>query len=106
MYPLLQHSYSCARGSFLSGPAQQVRFMKDMNSDVARLKSWFGQVVGCDWATATVANSNSKLGITRGQLPWVEVETVMTQTGPETATPGFVAKHARNLTSSFYAWVP
>ena len=80
--------------------------MRDMDGNVDRMKHFLLDNVGVDWATATAANQVSKLGIdSRGVVPWDEVRTAMTQTGND-ATPAFVARHVRNLTSSFFAFTP
>eukprot|EP00965_Chrysotila_dentata_P036337 1210244-Pleurochrysis_carterae.AAC.1 len=62
--------------------------------------------IGPNWATAMRSNSHSALGLTRGEPPWKEVEKVMTQTGANTSTLAFVARHVRNLTHTYYSFAP
>eukprot|EP00965_Chrysotila_dentata_P178800 5904443-Pleurochrysis_carterae.AAC.1 len=64
-----------------------------MDIDVGRLKSMFMTRIGPNLATATRSNLHSALGLTRGKPPWNEVKKVMTQTGADTPTPAFVARH-------------
>eukprot|EP00965_Chrysotila_dentata_P007302 236359-Pleurochrysis_carterae.AAC.1 len=73
-----------------------------MDADVALLKNLFLTKIGSSWQSATRANTHGMLGITRGRVPWDEVKDVMMQSGSDTAPPAFVARHVRNLTSSFY----
>eukprot|EP00965_Chrysotila_dentata_P210281 6185805-Pleurochrysis_carterae.AAC.1 len=76
MFPLLQENYTVLR-AWLSHSAadEHTAFMKDMDKDVAKLKGFFIDKVGHDWATATRANSVSHLGIsTRSKTPWAEVK--------------------------------
>ena len=84
--------------------------MKDMDSDVGRLKEWFMQSVGSDWLSvcACTAQRNSippgpQLVPQRGRPPWEEVEATMTAQGDD-SVPAFVGKTVRRLTVNFYAW--
>lgn len=79
-------------------------FMKDLDSNVSKLKAHLMKHVGQTWAAATQPNSNSKLGISARSIPpWEEVEKTMTRTGKD-SVPAFVARHVRDLTSQFYAF--
>lgn len=104
-FPLLEHNYAVLRGILLPPQQRHAAFMKDMDSDVGILKAFFIQNLGRDWATASRANSISKLGIGRGKAPWEEVDATMRQSGSD-STPALVERHVRNLTSSFYRWSP
>ena len=44
--------------------------MKSIEEDSVKLKTFFMQKIGSDWNTASRRNSESRLGITRGKLPW------------------------------------
>jgi len=79
--------------------------MRDMDSNVDRMKGWLARHIGPDWATATRRNTNSRLGITRGVLPWVEMQRANTKTGGD-AVPAFVERHVRHLTNNFYTFNP
>lgn len=104
-YSFMDHNYTALLDSVnfaRSGNAN----MRDMDGNVARMKSFLVANIGHDWATATAANVVSKLGIdARGDVPWNEVRTTMTQHGND-ATPAFVARHVRNLSNSFFAFSP
>jgi hypothetical protein len=79
-------------------------FMKDITSTVDKLKSHLRKHVGSTWDAATQPNRMSKLGIaSRPAPPWEEVDSVMTRTGKD-SVPAFVARHVRELTSTFYAF--
>ena len=79
-------------------------FMKDMTSCVESLKATLNRHVGSTWDAATQPNTVSKLGISGRQIPpWEEVENVMTRTGKD-SVPAFVARHARELTSTYYSF--
>eukprot|EP00965_Chrysotila_dentata_P065868 2182013-Pleurochrysis_carterae.AAC.1 len=83
--------------------AQRV-FMKDMDTDAERLKNLLLNRIGRKWATATRSNTQSTLGLTRGQVPWKEVSDAMSQSGSDTSTHAFVARHVRNLTNTYYSF--
>jgi hypothetical protein len=81
-----------------------VSYMRDITSNVRKMKEWLVRRVGRDWASATVRNRVTKLGISsRGTLPWVEIRNSMTQPGSN-SVPSVVSRHVRNLTKSFYAF--
>ena len=80
--------------------------MREMDGNVDRMKGWLIRHVGNDWATATRQNAQSQLGIGgRGVPPWQEMRTAMTRPGDD-AVPAFVARKVRNLTNSFYTFLP
>ena len=79
-------------------------FMKDITSNVESLKAHLNRLVGSTWDAATQPNAVSKLGIaSRPSPPWEEVVDVMTRTGKD-SVPAFVARHVRDLTSTFYSF--
>ena len=78
--------------------------MREMDTNVDRMKGWLLQHVGRDWATATRRNQNSQLGITRGVAPWAEMHAAMTRRGDD-SVPAFVARRVRDLTNSFYRFL-
>ena len=74
----------------------------------SHLKNFFMLKIGSTWNAASAANSISKLNShtdSRGQVPWMEVQACMQQHG-NNSVPACVAKHARNLTESYYTWNP
>ena len=77
--------------------------MRELDSNVNRMKDWLISNIGADWATATQANQNSKLGIGRGVPPWEEMERMMTRQGVD-SVPAHVSRVVRELTSSFYTF--
>ena len=77
--------------------------MRELDSNVNRMKDWLISNIGADWATATQANQNSKLGIGRGVPPWEEMEQMMTRQGVD-SVPAHVSRVVRELTSSFYTF--
>ena len=77
--------------------------MRDMDSNVDKMKGWLVEKIGADWAQATRRNDRSELGIGRGKTPWDEMEATMSQQGAD-AVPAFVARKVRSLTDSFYAF--
>ena len=104
-YSFLDHNYAALVD--VIEVARPVFFhMRNMDGNVDRMKHFLVDKVGVDWVTATAANQVSKLGIdTRGSVPWDEVRTTMTRQGSD-STPAFVARHVRDLTSSFFAFTP
>ena len=62
------------RAQFLCQRQHRQYKMKCINEDSIRLKTFFMQKVGDTWANATNRNVNSRLGITRGLAPWIEME--------------------------------
>lgn len=104
-FPMLEHNYHLLQESTMSGAEEIRRWMKDMDSDVAKLKSFFFKNIGADWQTATRVNVQSQLGLHRvgNNEPWEEVDAVMRQSG-DASVPAFVASHVRALTSTFYAF--
>ena len=83
----------------------QHQTMRDMDANVDRMKHWLISHIGHNWATATTPNQNSQLGIPRGVLPWVETQQAMTRVGND-AVPTYVARCVRDLTNSFYGFLP
>eukprot|EP00965_Chrysotila_dentata_P045782 1521555-Pleurochrysis_carterae.AAC.1 len=90
IYPLLTENFRSLKEHVLKATDTQRMNMKDMDTDVARLKDMFMTSVDTDWSTATRNNPTSNLGLTRGGVPWKEAVDVMHQTGPLIATPAFV----------------
>eukprot|EP00965_Chrysotila_dentata_P104536 3452164-Pleurochrysis_carterae.AAC.2 len=68
MYPLLESNYRALQDWVLgdASRAEASAFMKDMDADVAQLKNLFITKIGRSWHSATRANTQSMLGITRG----------------------------------------
>lgn len=79
--------------------------MRDMDSNIDRMKGWLVEKVGADWATATRNNTVSALGIGRGKNPWDEMHTANTRQGTS-SVPAFIARRTRGLTHSFYRFNP
>lgn len=79
--------------------------MRNMDSNVMRMKQWLIDKVGGDWETATRVNSNSSIGIGRVRSPWKEMQASMNRDGAH-SVPEFVARHVRGLTSSFFSFKP
>ena len=77
--------------------------MKDMDGNVQRMKAWLMKKVGPTWAVATARNSESKLEIGRGKVPWVEVAEEMAKYGKD-STESRVAQTVQGLTYTFYAF--
>jgi hypothetical protein len=75
--------------------------MRDMDSNVDRMKGWLVEKIGADWASATQRNSVSNLEIGRGISPWDEVHKANSRSG-KSSVPAFVARRTRGLTHSFY----
>jgi len=48
------------------------QYLKNVDTDVAKLLEMFRSEIGADWRTATRRNTVSKLGL-KGALPWVEL---------------------------------
>jgi hypothetical protein len=104
-YSFLDHNY-VALVDVIKVARPGFSHMRNMDGNVDRMKHFLVDKVGVDWVTATAANQVSKLGIdTRGSVPWDEVRTTMTRQGSD-STPAFVARHVRDLTSSFFAFTP
>jgi hypothetical protein len=110
IYPLLEHNNTVLREWTMPARDRYASMMKDMDSDVGRLKEWFMQSVGSDWLSvcACTAQRNSippgpQLVPQRGRPPWEEVEATMTAQGDD-SVPAFVGKTVRRLTVNFYAW--
>ena len=104
-YSFLDHNYA-ALVDVIEVARPGFCHMRNMDGNVDRMKHFLVEKVGVDWGTATAANQVSKLGIdTRGSVPWDEVRTTMTRQGSD-STPAFVARHVRDLTSSFFAFTP
>ena len=78
--------------------------MRDMDSNVDRMKGWLMDNIGTTWAVATRLNSESELGITRGKVPWEEMQETMSQSGND-SVPAFVADKVRGLTKNFYRFL-
>lgn len=87
------------------GAAGRAHYMKDTDSNVDKMKGWLVNNVGATWALATRRNTNSQLKIGRGQPPWQEMKDAMSQPG-KAAVPAFIASHVRELTYSFYRFLP
>ena len=77
--------------------------MPELDSNVNQMEGWLINNIGADWATATLANQNSKLGIGHGVPPWEEMERMMTRQGVD-SVPTHVSRVVRELTSSFYTF--
>ena len=112
IYPLLEHNNTVLREWTMPARDRYASVMKDMDSDVGRLKEWFMQTVGSDWQSVwqCTAQQNSippgpQLVPGRGRPPWEEVEAVMTGRGADSVS-AFVAGTVRRLTSNFYEWKP
>ena len=103
-YAFMNSSYSALLDSIGVTRSGQAN-MRDMDSNVDRMKAWLVRCIGPDWATATRQNTHSQLGIGRGVLPWVEMQTAMTRRGDD-AVPAFVSRRTRDLTNSFYRFLP
>ena len=110
IYPLLEHNHTVLREWTMPARDRYASKMKDMDSDVGRLKEWFMQSVGSDWLSvcACTAQLNSippgpQLVARRGRPPWEEVEATMTQHGAS-SVPAFVGDTVRRLTNNFYEW--
>ena len=103
-YSLMNHTYASLLDvlEVLHG-GNGTSHMKDMSSNVDEMKKWLVDKVGKDWATATVRNRSTKLGIKRGVLPWVEVRESISQPGAD-SVPATICRHVRHLTKTFYAF--
>ena len=78
--------------------------MRDMDTNVDRMKGWLMDRIGTTWAQATRWNSESELEISRGKVLWEEMRETMSQRGDD-AVPAFVASKVRGLTSNFYRFL-
>lgn len=104
-YSFLNSNYAALLDVLEVAKPDRAHHMRDMDSNVDRMKGWLVRHIGPDWATATRRNANSRLGITRGVLPWVEMQRANTKTGGD-AVPAFVERHVRHLTNNFYTFNP
>ena len=79
--------------------------MKEMDTDVQKLKSLFRAKVGRDWATASAQNDRPKLiGSGWRGRPWVEMQAAMTQQGRESVHEWIVRHLQTNV--PFFSWCP
>ena len=93
------------RAQFLCQRQHRQYKMKCINEDSIRLKTFFMQKVGDTWANATNRNVNSRLGITRGLAPWIEMER-MAIAGGKDSLPHYISETVRRYTRSFYTFNP
>ena len=100
-FSLLDSNYKALLDMFEVDPGSAK--MRDLSGNASRMKDWLINNIGADWATATAANQDSRLGIGRGVLPWEEMRTAMTRQGAD-SVPAHVASVVRDLTNSFYAF--
>ena len=89
------------RDQFLDKRSAKLYKMKSIEEDSVKLKTFFMQKIGSDWNTASRRNSESRLGITRGKLPWEEVSDAARRGGKD-SVPNFVSETVRRYTNSFY----
>ena len=79
--------------------------MKEMDTDVQKLKILFRAKVGRDWATASAQNDRPKLiGSGWRGRPWVEMQAAMTQQGRESVHEWIVRHLQTNV--PFFSWCP
>ena len=90
------------------GMAYDARLMKDIDNDVNKLKGELYALMGGTWRAARAQKQRAPWTIAqnqRGAPPWEEVERTMTCGGNDSVA-NVVARHARNLTKSYYTFVP
>ena len=68
-----------------------------------KLKTFFMDNIGRDWATATRNNDESCIGITRGKTPWTEVRDTA-RAGGKDSMAWFVSDTVKRYTHTFYRW--
>ena len=102
VYPLLQHNHS------VLAPKSSEHMMKEMEADVQLLKQKLSQAIGSTWAQASKRKQGTPWTAAqnqRGRAPWLEVEASMSASGND-AVGAFIARTARRLTASYYAFLP
>ena len=100
-YALTDTNYQLLRAQFLDQRKEYIHKMKSIEEDSVKLKTFFLNKIGRDWATASRRNAESELGITRGVLPWVEVRDAA-RAGGNDSVPSYVETTVRRYTNTFY----
>ena len=100
-FALSDRNNQLLRDQFLDKRSAKLYKMKSIEEDSVKLKTFFMQKIGSDWNTASRRNSESRLGITRGKLPWEEVSDAARRGGKD-SVPNFVSETVRRYTNSFY----
>ena len=79
----------------------ETRRMKDMDTDVQKLKELFRARVGTTWAEASAPNANPKLiGAGWRGRPWVAMRAAMTHTG-HNSVHEWICRHLHTYTPFF-----
>ena len=102
-FALSDASNQLLREQFLDRNQLRATKMKSIDADSLKIKSFFMDKIGRDWATASRRNQESRLGITRGKKPWDEVREAATAGGKDSIAE-FVKETVRRYTLSFYTW--
>lgn len=100
---LLTHNYQIIKAGM-----EYDHFMKDIDKEVEKLKSELTSLLGSTWREARSKTASAPWTTSqnqRGMAPWDEVNNMMTRSGNDSVA-NVVAKHARNLTKTYYSFMP
>ena len=82
--------------------------MKDIDTDVKHLKAELRTLLGNTWRAACRNTARAPWTTSqneRGMPPWEEVQRMMARGGNDSVA-NVVARHARNLTKTYYIFLP